>query len=205
VSRKCARFISVLSVSLLLAFWWGSAEIQTSIVAKTLKVKLNYMGAGPPVRLDGEPGKMEPKARKESRPVVAALAFGESPSITSPTARSEQSSNPKDDLEAIRQTALDYIEGWYVGSAPRMERSLHRDLIKRTVRNNRLDLMTKTDLVAHTRHGKIEGKSWKITIFDVYDNIATVKVDSTDYMDYLQVGKVEGKWVIVNVLWSPKK
>jgi hypothetical protein len=39
----------------------------------------------------------------------------------------------------------------------------------------------------------------------VYDNIAAVKVDSTDYMDYLQIGKVQGRWVIVNVLWAPRK
>ena len=31
------------------------------------------------------------------------------------------------DLAAIRQTALDYIDGWYTADADRMERSLYED------------------------------------------------------------------------------
>jgi hypothetical protein len=34
---------------------------------------------------------------------------------------------------AIRQAAVDYIEGWYTGDADRMERALHPDLAKRRV------------------------------------------------------------------------
>jgi hypothetical protein len=36
-----------------------------------------------------------------------------------------------DDIPAIRQTALDYIEDFYEGDAARMERSLHPELAKR--------------------------------------------------------------------------
>jgi hypothetical protein len=109
------------------------------------------------------------------------------------------------DREAIQQTALDYIEGWYEGNPARMDRSLHPDLIKRCIRSNQLDPMTKSQLVRYTDHPKIPGTSFKITIFDVYENIADVKIDSTRYMDYLQMGKIDGRWVIVNVLWAPQK
>jgi hypothetical protein len=37
------------------------------------------------------------------------------------------------DHQAIRQAALDYIEGWHTGDAERMEGSLHPDLAKRLV------------------------------------------------------------------------
>jgi hypothetical protein len=40
------------------------------------------------------------------------------------------------DSAAIRQPALDYIEGWYEADAERMERALHPDLAKRIVRTN---------------------------------------------------------------------
>src|SRR5678816_4676222 len=40
------------------------------------------------------------------------------------------------DREAIKATALDYIEGWYEGNPERMERALHPDLAKRIVRTN---------------------------------------------------------------------
>src|SRR6516225_441086 len=39
---------------------------------------------------------------------------------------------PSDDV-AIKQTALDYIEGWYEGDPARMERALHPELAKRMV------------------------------------------------------------------------
>ncbi|HEX6284300.1 MAG TPA: nuclear transport factor 2 family protein, partial [Pyrinomonadaceae bacterium] len=45
----------------------------------------------------------------------------------------QQSSN---DAELIKQTALDYIEGWYEGNAQRMERALHPELAKRIVRTD---------------------------------------------------------------------
>ena len=37
------------------------------------------------------------------------------------------------DSSAIKQAALDYIEGWYEGNAERMERALHPEFAKRIV------------------------------------------------------------------------
>jgi len=34
------------------------------------------------------------------------------------------------DAAAIKQTSLDYIEGWYEGNSERMERALHPELAK---------------------------------------------------------------------------
>jgi hypothetical protein len=46
-----------------------------------------------------------------------------------------------------------------------------------------------------------------VTILDVFENAASVKVVAADWIDYLHVAKSNGKWVIVNVLWElkPKK
>src|ERR1041385_69956 len=62
------------------------------------------------------------------------------------------------DQAAIKQTALDYLEGWYEGNAERMERALHPELAKRIVRTNaegrsRLDRMSAMSLVQGTRRG----------------------------------------------------
>ena len=62
------------------------------------------------------------------------------------------------DVAAIRQTALDYIEGWYEGNAERMERALHPELAKRIVRSNKdgvsqLGQMSAMSLVLGTRRG----------------------------------------------------
>jgi hypothetical protein len=122
------------------------------------------------------------------------------------------------DAAAIKQTALDYIEGWYEGNAERMERALHSELAKRIVRTNqegysRLDQMSAMSLVQGTRRGggkttPAEKQQKDVTILDVYENAASVKVVASDWIDYLHMAKFNGRWVIVNVLWElkpPKK
>jgi hypothetical protein len=113
------------------------------------------------------------------------------------------------DLAAIRQTASDYIDGWYTGDAERMERSLYDFLSKRWIVDDRVDTTTKWEMVDMTKGGGGKdypgNKKSMVTILDVYDNIAMVKCDSPEYIDYLQIGKVNGKWIIINVLWAEKK
>ena len=126
-----------------------------------------------------------------------------------------QSTNTSEaDKAAIKQTALDYIEGWYDGDADRMERALHPELAKRIVRTNpqgpsRLDQMGAMTLVLYTRRGggkqtPKEKQQKDVTILDVFENAACAKVVATDWVDYLQLARWNGRWVIVNVLWELK-
>lgn len=119
------------------------------------------------------------------------------------------------DAAAIKQTALDYIEGWYEGNAERMERALHPDLAKRIVRTDpksgrsRLEQMSAMGLVQGVRagYGKNTPKEKQlkdVTILDVYENAASVKIIASDWIDYLHMAKSNGRWVIVNVLWELK-
>lgn len=128
-----------------------------------------------------------------------------------------QTTVTESDKAAIKQTALDYIEGWYEGDAERMERALHPDLAKRIVRvspdNNkftRLDQMSAMGLVQGTRRGggkqtPKEKQQKDVTIFDVFENAASVKIVASDWVDYLHIAKFNGRWVIVNVLWELKR
>ena len=115
-----------------------------------------------------------------------------------------------DDTAAIKQTALDYIEGWYEGNAERMERALHPDLAKRIVtRKNTVNNMDAKSLVEATRQGggkdtPAERQQKDVTILDVFEKAATVKVVASDWIDYMQMGKVNGRWLIINVLWEQK-
>lgn len=119
------------------------------------------------------------------------------------------------DAAAIKQTALDYIEGWYEGNAERMEKALHPDLAKRIVRTNPqngrsgLGQMSAMSLVQGTRAGggketPKEKQQKDVTILDVFENAASVKVVASDWVDYLHIAKFNGRWVIVNVLWELK-
>jgi hypothetical protein len=119
------------------------------------------------------------------------------------------------DAAAIKQTALDYIEGWYEGNAERMERALHPELAKRIVRTDSktgrsaLGQMGAMSLVQGTRAGggkqTPKDKQQKdVMILDVFENAASVKVVASDWVDYLHMAKWNGHWVIVNVLWEMK-
>jgi len=118
------------------------------------------------------------------------------------------------DSAAIRATALDYIQGWYTADGPRMERALHPELAKRIVRsdtlgNFRLDQQGAMTLTMNTRNGG--GKDTpqadrrdEVRILDIFRNAASVRVDASYWVDYLQLAKWKGRWVIVNVLWELK-
>lgn len=119
------------------------------------------------------------------------------------------------DDAAIKQAALDYIEGWYEGDAERMERALHPELAKRIVYTNpengrsRLEQMSAMTLVQYTRTGygkqtPVEKRQMDVTILDKFENVAMVKVVATDWIDYLHVARYNGEWKIVNVLWELK-
>ena len=116
------------------------------------------------------------------------------------------------DSSGIRQAALDYIEGYYDGDGTRMERALHPELAKRIVRTNeqgrsQLGQMSAMSLVLGTRAGggkdtPVAERRKDITIFDIYQNAASAKIDATGWVDYLHLAKWNGRWVIVNVLWE---
>jgi len=118
------------------------------------------------------------------------------------------------DREAIKRTALNYAEGWYEGNAEKMESSLSPDLAKRIVRTNPqgqsgLGQMTAMALVQGTRGGSgkqtpKEEQQKDVTILDAMSSAATVKVEMRDWVDYMHIGKMNGKWVIINVLCEMK-
>src|SRR6185503_5479567 len=93
---------------------------------------------------------------------------------------------PQTENELIKQTALDYIEGWYEGNAERMERALHPELAKRIVRTDPkgrsgLGQMGAMQLVQYTRTGggkdTPKDKQQKdVTVLDIFGGAASAKV-----------------------------
>jgi hypothetical protein len=117
------------------------------------------------------------------------------------------------DAELIKQTALDYIEGWYDGDATRMERALHPDLAKRIVRKDergrynlgQMSAMTLVQLTrAHDSDTPKDKQQKDVTVLDIFNNAASVKIVASGWVDYLHMAKWRGRWVIVNVLWELK-
>ena len=117
-------------------------------------------------------------------------------------------------MEAIRQVALDYAEGWYTGDAARMDRALHPSFVKRTLVRTpdgkgwtNGPTSEKQMMVDWTREGG--GRTWtgelayEIEITDLFRDIAAVRCISPEYVDYLQLARFgDDGWQIVNVLWQ---
>lgn len=119
------------------------------------------------------------------------------------------------DTAAIRAAALDYAEGWYEGNPDRMGRALHPELVKRIVVSDTatgrsvLQNMGASALVNGTRHGygketPKERRQKEVSVLDIFGHAASAKVVMADWVDYMQLAKVDGRWVIVNVLWERK-
>ena len=132
---------------------------------------------------------------------------------TSATAGAQDAPTPADS-SAIRQTALDYIDGYYTGDAERMRRSLHPDLVKRIVGvrdgQSRLNEMSAQQLIDGTEAGwgrrvPAEARRSEVTILDIFQNVASVRVDAHAWIDYMQLARWNGEWKIVNVLWEMRE
>lgn len=117
------------------------------------------------------------------------------------------------DSAGIREAALDYIEGWYTADAARMERALHPELAKRNVTSDergrsRLTQLSAMTMVQRTRAGggpedtPPDQRKAQVRILDIYEGAAVARVDAATWIDYLQLARWNGRWVIVNVLWE---
>jgi hypothetical protein len=119
-----------------------------------------------------------------------------------------------DDVAEIHQAALDYAQGWYEGDAERMRRSLHPELAKRAILSDpqtgaeRFHHLSQQQMVAKTAQGggsadaPANKRYYAVTVLDIYGDIASVRADTYEYVDYLQLARSQGRWQIVNVLWT---
>lgn len=127
------------------------------------------------------------------------------------------SASPADDAgelsdqrrQAILRPAVDYIESWLDGDPDRMAGALHADLVKREIVAGPddqpvVETMSRDEMVAATAqgYGRKYERPYNAEILDAFHDIATVRVLSSVYQDYLHVGLFGDRWLIVNVLWQ---
>ena len=117
----------------------------------------------------------------------------------------------EDDKAAIEKAALDYVAGYYEANAERVARGLSDELNKVMVQklpNGRefLNYATKAMLVESANAGFFKKpdqlENIKVEILDVFKNIASVRIDSPDFIDMAHIAKINGEWRVVNVLWA---
>jgi Putative lumazine-binding len=116
------------------------------------------------------------------------------------------------DEDAIRAVALDYVEGWFDGDAPRMERALHPELVKRCRGleygdPDALETLTARQMVDATANGEgrredADDRRIDITITYLKGNVASVTCLCHRYADLLHLIRMPEGWKIVNAVWE---
>lgn len=119
------------------------------------------------------------------------------------------------DTAGIREAALNYGEGWYEGNPDRMAKAVHPELVKRIVafdtvtKRSLIQNMGFTNLMNNTRRGggkntPVAQQEKRVDIYDIFGNTAVARLTMSTWIDYMQLAKLDGKWIIVNVLWELK-
>ncbi len=132
---------------------------------------------------------------------IAALASG--------AGRIEQNADHK----AIERAVLDYAEAIYEVKPELVDRSVHRELAKRgfirgqdgTYREAPMTFAQLRTLAEKwNAQGRVNAKTARkeVVVLDLLDQTASAKLTASWGTDYLHLGKYNGEWKIVNIIWQ---
>ena len=168
-----------------------------------------------------EPGGPE-FSEAQAKAIAASFEVTDGPNsdgemFTRPGKLSDKFVMPYDNVKAA---ILDYVEGLYEVDSTRIERSVYPELRKVGYWFNKRDsayvnnsVMTYNQLVSLSAQWNKDGNRVTkdspkdIEIYQIYDKTASARLVAEWGIDFFQLGKFDGKWQIVNVMWqsAPKK
>jgi hypothetical protein len=137
------------------------------------------------------------------RSFLATLTFA---ALTFSVSAIAQSAPKQDDSAAVQTTVRNYIEGYYQGDVARMQASLDAHYLKHMIHGT-IPIREKTaaQMVQEVRtHGPADlpaaEKTESISVLDISGNIASAKLVTPHWVDYMTLTKSEGSWKILSVV-----
>ena len=124
------------------------------------------------------------------------------------------SQNMDADRQAVERAMLDYLEGFYEGDTLKIIRGVLPEANKYGYWKDKKtgvykgSAMSFTEMKAYARNVKEKehfpkpDAPKKVEIFEVQDQTASGKVTAWWGTDYMLLGKYDGQWKIVQVLWQ---
>jgi hypothetical protein len=118
------------------------------------------------------------------------------------------------DAEGVTLAALDYIEAFYEGDSTKIVRSVSPTVVKYGYYIPRADstyhgtAMSYAEMLDYVRDVKASGRSTpasaprEVVVLEVLDKIAAAKVVAWWGTDYLHLAKIDGRWMITQVIWQ---
>jgi putative intracellular protease/amidase/alpha/beta superfamily hydrolase len=113
----------------------------------------------------------------------------------------------KSDLDQIKETLLDYIEGTANGEPQRLRKAFHPDFNLYTIAKDTLWIRSGEQYIANFTEGEKSNRIGRIISVDFEKDAATAKVeiivpDWRTFTDYFLLLKYEGRWKIVHKSYS---
>jgi Putative lumazine-binding len=138
------------------------------------------------------------------RRLVSAFTLGLFLLLTIPT--QAQDNQTSTDAAAVRSTVTNYIEAYYTGDAARMEQTLHPHYLKHMIHGN-IPMRDKTgpQMVQEVRSNGIPDipqaqRTEQVIVLDVTGTIASAKLVTPGWVDYVTLSKLDGEWKILSVV-----
>ncbi|MGQ0643050.1 MAG: nuclear transport factor 2 family protein [Gemmatimonadaceae bacterium] len=144
---------------------------------------------------------------------IAGLGMAAFGAITAPQSAAAQTA---EDNAAVRQAALDYVEGFYEGDAAKLVRSIRPEVYKYGVWRHSdstsyagpqmpwPEFLSYAARVKASKRPAPPNAPKDIVLLDVLDQTASAKLTAWWGTDYLLLGKFGGRWMITHVLWQSR-
>jgi hypothetical protein len=122
------------------------------------------------------------------------------------SALAQQNSSSTNDPTLVSATVRNYIEAYYTGDAARMEQTLHPHYLKHVIHG---DISMREKTAVQMLSGMHEEgvpnltraqRTEQITVLDISGEIASAKLVTPGWTDYLTLSKSEGNWKILSVV-----
>jgi hypothetical protein len=119
---------------------------------------------------------------------------------------SARTQNQASDTSAIQATVTNYIEAYYAGDAARMQSTMHPHYRKHMIHGNiPMREWTGEQMVHSVRlNGPAEmptgEKTEQVSVMDISGEIASAKLVTPHWVDYIILQKLNGSWKILSVV-----
>ncbi len=142
------------------------------------------------------------------RLALTILLFSISASAQNPAAKpASNASNDSTATSAISTTVRNYIEAYYTGDALRMKQTMHPHYLKHMIHGDipmRERTAAQMEQEVRSNHGPSSQpqaeKTEQISVLDIAGDIASAKLVTPHWVDYLTLSKLDGQWKILSVV-----
>jgi Putative lumazine-binding len=116
---------------------------------------------------------------------------------------------PHEDIDGVMKASLDYVEGFTRGDANRHAEAYHPEALKRRYTNSEvsgidiLETISPQGMVDYAATGLsvVEDIEYEVVVDGIVRDIASVRLYSTKWVDFLHIVKARGQWRILHASW----